>query len=802
VTFSTRANPRIGQGAPALTSLGAVGGPRGVGAGALRILVEFVSTYSAEAAKKLESDLARIDKAQAISDAAQTRRLQRIAQVRGRLAQSDAVIRGKLNTAQRAELKTVEALEVLRTRAGKAQATQARTLLDTTLRASGLSKSEIDLIHERLSLRAREVQLTKQQDAAEARTTQRVRERSVVETNLARVQAGRAGIGSRLGGLAVGAVGGIIGGAVVGLGFSAIQGVIDAVGEKLQDILDPARHAREAIEEVGGAIAKLAEQDKLTLSQATVQFLKSLGVEADAATVRLLSEASAQKLVADAIAARKQIAEIAAHGDAQEIENRKQLTETLLAEARARGDVIETKVSPRGAPLGTYINGIRLEDLVTQELNRTLAETEARLRAVAIAQQQLADAAALAAIQEKFLSDTLSGVFQSQFAALGDGESARTRRLQKQLDNAQAAGSGGGSGNREQLRRIAEERELIRLRQRLRLLGANINLEKYSGKFLLEAINAKIAALQREGDEQDRLNRLLDLQYRQSKTIQRQQGESIQDFLERRAQEQRAQLAEAADLERESQIASLERQRSKVEDEIALEELAEQKKAALRKDGTSNYISNLQKQLAASQKADRERLQQQTTALQKQQNTVLYYTDQTNLQQIRQAARAAKTIQDIYALSGEVQGLQATKTFLEALLRSGVLSPAQAAAINKILTDINQTLNAVNYKSNQIQYGYQTATNIQKAENNGFGYAEGGVLELTNARSPFGQNIRTGEQGTELGVILSNKVAQALRQKYSSPDVDINLYAQQPDWMYIAHMVKNTVREVLREELH
>ena len=807
MTFSTRSNPRIGQSTSALTSLGAVGGPRGVGAGALRILVEFVSTYSKEAADQLQKDLASIERAQNISDAAQTRRLQKLAQVRGRIAQSDALIRGKLNTQQRAELKTVEALENLRTKAGKSEAAAVRTRLNATLQATGLSKDEIALIQNRLSLRDRENQLVKQQEGAETRAIQRARQRGQVEAQLQKVQQGRATLGQRLGGLAVGAIGGLIGGAVIGVGFQAVQGVLDAIGEKLQDIIDPARHAREAIIEVGGAIAKLAEQDNLSLRAATVKYLHDLGIEADAATTQLLENAAAQKLVADAIAARKQVADIAQHGDAQEIENRKQLRDTILEEARARGDDIKNLNTYGKGPQQLVINGVKLEDLVTQQLNQTLSNLARNSMEAAAAQAALANAAALAAVQQRVLQGAINDAFSVQGAALeGTGESQRTRNLQKRIEAIQNRGSGdGGAARRDQLRRIAEERELIYLRQRLRLLGANINLEKYSGKFLLEAINAKIAALQKQGDEQDRLNSLLDLQYRASQAIRRQAGESINDFVERRAQEQRQQLAEGARLEREAKIASLEQLRDKVQDEVALVELAEQRKQALRTTGANKELQALQKALEASRKADAKALKDKQEALQKQQASVLFYTDKTNQEQIRRAADAAKTIQDIYALSGELQGLESARTFLQALLSSGVLTPGQAAAIKDALRSLTSTINHV-----QLQFagiiGGPVARNQtlkeQQAEAKGYGYAKGGIVQLSNARSPFGQNVRTGEEGSEIGVILSNKVAGILKQQTGAGVQfgDVNFYGDS-DWRYSMYQFKQTIKDVIREEL-
>lgn len=50
------------------SGLGAVGGPGGVGAGALRILVEFLTQYDPKAVAALEKDVNRLEKNQAARD--------------------------------------------------------------------------------------------------------------------------------------------------------------------------------------------------------------------------------------------------------------------------------------------------------------------------------------------------------------------------------------------------------------------------------------------------------------------------------------------------------------------------------------------------------------------------------------------------------------------------------------------------------------------------------------------------------------------------------------------------------------
>ena len=128
MTFSTASNPRLGQTPTALTSLGAVGGPRGAGAGALRILVEFLSTYDKKATEQLQNDLRQIDHAASVSAQAEEKRQGRILAVRNNLVELERVRTTVLDAAQRKELKNIENLTSSRTKAHRLEAPHEKPL--------------------------------------------------------------------------------------------------------------------------------------------------------------------------------------------------------------------------------------------------------------------------------------------------------------------------------------------------------------------------------------------------------------------------------------------------------------------------------------------------------------------------------------------------------------------------------------------------------------------------------------------------------------------------------------------------
>jgi len=825
VTFSTRSNPKLGQSSVATTSLGAVGGARGTAAGALRIFVEFLTTYDGKEVDQLQNDIRQIEHAQNNANIYEKKRQTELGQVRHKLQQADLIMRGRLDASQRKELKVLEAKESSRSKTAKAEAATLRTTLAAGLRSVGLTAKETELVLNRSKLRERESVLESRSERYQKATVERNKRLVGQEHQLTRLQQVRAGFAPRLAGLAVGAIGGIFGGAVLGIGFTLAQTALENIGSAIQDLIDPSRHARESLKELADEVLKLADAKTISDLQAASEIVANFGVSDKALAGQLtgvLGEAAAQQRLIEKLEQEKKILDLLVNQKGVEADLRKKVAEVITEEARQEGTLHNILVRVQGGYRGastavqTYIGDITLEEAVTQRLESQLRELRDAALQAAAAQAQMAADASRATIAEEALSAAVASVVASRSAAtdtaienLGSGESARTRALQAKLDAAFGGGGGGGASRAAALRNIAEERALILLRQRLRLLGKNIDLEKYSGKFLLEAINAKINALQKEGAEQSRLNQLLDLQYRMSKTLRRQEGESIGDFLERRAQENRNMLAEQQDLERQALIDKLNDQKDAVQDEVQLAELAEQKKEALRQSGTSSYLKNLQKQLEASREADRKALEAKKKALLAEQaafneaaKKAVLTASAENQAKVRMQFSYVRSIQDIYKTSGLIQGQLSAKAFLKAfgtaLIASGLMTPKQLA---QLLKGIDSTLAAA-YRAQSI-YSSNAIHDLANLAGQFHGFQQGGIIPLNNSSSPFGQNVKVGEGGTELGVILSNRVTQALRDSQMAAEQigPFNLYGSVDplrDTYKFKRLVKEAVQEALR----
>lgn len=776
MTFNTRSTPRLGQTSPALTSLGAVGGARGVSAGALRIFVEFLTSYDRGAIKQLESDLANVDHASNNSSIAEDKRLHRLAQVRSSLAEADRVTRSKLNTELRSDLKKIEALESSRSKTNRTLGAQERTRFTTLAKSLGLSKEETDLLANRGRLLKEQDVLEARQEKAQAGQVQRARQRAQVEGQISKIQQVRANLGPKLAGLAIGAVGGIVGGAILGVGFQLAQTALEKLGDVVQDLFDPARHAREAMVDLAKAVNDVADAKKISQLQAASEIVAKFGISGSRADQlsETLSQVAVTQGIIDALKTQAQATDVLNHQDKLRAELLKLVTEQVRNDARATGEYrSEQEQVNRGAKVSStvtheWVGSMTLAEAALQRLNTLLGIHSNEAAKAAFADQQLAAAQQLAAFAADKFANALKGLIESRrasadasIAGLSDEPSARTKSLEAQLEAAQ-----GGSGAGATLRNLAEERQLILLRQRLRLLGANIDLEKFSGKFLLEAINSKIKALEKEGDEQDRLNNLLDHQFEATKQIKRQTGESVADFIERRAQEQRHQLAQQQKDQRDALIASLQNQQEKVQDEVALVENAEAAKTAAAQAGQSARVKQLQKALEESRKADRKALQDQKDAIedkfkaeQKAAEDAIRLASTTEAEKFRIALTAVKKIEDVISLSAEVQGRKAALGFLNAfgptLVASGALTQQELDRQKSVIT---ASLAGFANKRNQIITGRPIGRGPLE-------FAQGGVMLLNNSRSPFGQNVKTGEGGTELGVILSNKVTQALRDQ-------------------------------------
>lgn len=788
------------------TSLGAVGGAQGTAAGILRVAVEFLTQYDPKAVQQLEADLAELQKLENKFANEQIKQ-QEIAEKRQtKIVQAEAIIRARSRTtAAKKELREIEQVRAIGTRRATIEANRRERDL---IRGLGLSQREQALVQNLVRLRQEERRAVAAGTAAEQQRVAVEEQRLATEQSLGRFQALRQGVGARLGGLALGAVGGVFGGALIGVGFAAAQALIEKVGEALLDVVDPARHAREALKDVSEAILSIAEAEGKTDLEATKQLLQELGIILDAETTATLAKLAAGQKSNEQSERRIKLAELLLHSEALEDERIRIRTDALIKEAEARGNVVTTiqrtlKTATEVADRTFY------EAQAIRELNGELdasAEAHARLEA---AQRATAASAQLAAFAEENLASALSAALQQRFIAPidaqleslrgADAESARTRRLQRQIENLQSGGGGGGS-NRQELANIAQERELILLRQRLRLLGTNIDLEQFSGKFLLEAINAKTKALQEEQEAQDRLNRSLDLQFRMSKQIRRQAGESIQDFQERRAQENRELLQEQRKLEQETILDSLEDQKEKVQDEVALAELAQRRKAALEKKGSDNRLRELQKQLKASQEADRKALESKIKALEEQKKReekriqeAIQAAALGEQEKIRVAIQGIRKVEDLADIAAQIQGTTAARSFL------GAFGPTLVASGALKQTELNELLSRLDATLSQYQRKEDAVISRPVGPGGRVPLAHGGVIPLTNASSVFGQNVRLGEEGSELGVVLSNKVVQALRD--TKPELgDVNIYRSE-DPMRDEFMIRRVIREELSRSL-
>lgn len=807
---STRNNPRIAQSGVALTSLGAVGGARGTAAGGLRVLVEFLTTYDKGNIDQLKDDIRQLEHNQTIADAATQKRDTEISRNRQKLAESERVIRGKLNTQLRTDLKQIEVLESSRSRANRATAVSERAIFNAAAQSRGVTATELALLEKRSVLAARTELLEKRNATAQHATVQRTQQLVQVEGQLSKIQQVRASLAPRLTGLAVGALGGIVGGAVLGLGFAAAQDALAKVGDVIQDIIDPARHSREAIRDLGAEIAKLANDKALSFLDAAKLKLKELGHAGDDASANLLAQFAAQAKVTAGIDEYIKFIEAGRHPQSAQIDDVKKLTDTLIEEAKIRGDLKVIQVASDQSLTdfsGTQNEAIDRQYYMNQaliEYERLLAEATAAAEAMARAQREQADAAALAAAKQEALNSALQAIsaanstrIDARIEGLGTGESARTRSIQTAIDR---LSSGSGNGLGAQLKNIGDERQLILLRQRLKLLGSNIDLEKYSGKFLLEAIDAKIAALEKEGAAQDRINAALDLQFRMSKQIKRQAGESIADFVERRAQEQRAQLAEQDKLARDAKIASLNELKNKVQDEVALAQNAEQRKTALASAGASARAKLLQKELADSKKHDAAVLAAKKKALEAEKKAyeekvaeaIKLSSDQATGEALA-AIAGAKSVEDIAFLSGKIAGLRRAKGTIEALV-AGFLIPDFIA--KPFLANINKQLAAYSQKQGQIDPDFSSRSHPRA-------FAKGGFIELKNSRSPFGSNIKTGEEGTELGYIMSRRMSEAFKDQMGPQQIGpFNVYGDGPMNTRFQYQLKRTVKEAVAEAVN
>lgn len=206
---------------------------------------------------------------------------------------------------------------------------------------------------------------------------------------------------------------------------------------------------------------------------------------------------------------------------------------------------------------------------------------------------------------------------QNQLDALKDeGPSKRTKELTDRINDLTAAQA--KQQYQQSLNDVNDAISLERLKQRLALSKDAINLDQYQGKARVIAIDALIDRQQKANEAQARFNQLLDIQYKIQSGVHREQGETIQDFISRRAQYYRGLLEQAAELRQKGPLADLQAEKERVQESIALKELEDKKRGLIEDHARQQYMQSLQDQLAASRDRDQKELESRRESLQKQ----------------------------------------------------------------------------------------------------------------------------------------------------------------------------------------
>jgi hypothetical protein len=441
-----------------------------------------------------------------------------------------------------------------------------------------------------------------------------------------------------------------------------------------------------------------------------------------------------------------------------------------------------------------------------ENVNSELRQQEYAAHAAARAQEDLANASAFAAVQQRNLaqvigaaSDMATQAIQDQIDALDEAAAARSRADQLSLLNIQEQLAMGADLDPNQL---SGEAKILAIEERIARLRAAGGAVDRSG---VEAIDERIKALRREGDERERISALLDLQYRKSQIIRRQTGESIQDFLQRRAQEQRHQLEEEEKLERDAQIAKLEAEKEKLE--AQLNRIDKGNDAAIRALEKEKELERIR--LARAKLNEEALTAQRKKALEEQLEktrqfwrNVEQYADTARINELASAIQFSKTMQELLTISAEVTGAKLAAAQLRAMLASGLVPPALRGSVLAILAEMDRLARTYNTRIGQL-------TGLRVAPGYGDlrggiteGFASGGVLNLTNASSPFGQNIRFGEGGTEMGVILSNRVTKAIQDSMGGgPAVGQINIQRTDDPRHAEYRLRRLVREEVDKAL-
>lgn len=951
-----------------LTSLGAVGGPRGTAAGALRILVDFAVNYDAQKIQVLEEQVKRLQDIEARANQRQNQYLQQ-----------QAALEAKINTVRenrrqltRDEQRRIDDLAARYKRMYDVQAKLDRSGITSPLRQAaiqrekayidgqvaglvrqgGLTENQLRQLTQMLVYKKQLVQVGRNIEINEESINNLLRAQSGLVQEVGAIQQFRDRALPSLLGLGVGAVGNIFGGALLAVGFEAGQAAVDKFTEALRDAVDPANHARDAIGDLNSALEAMGSDETLSGLERANLLLDKL--QADKITIPtkggsldiLLDIAQRTQRLNDIFTQYTELLGQAAYGTDVYSESLNKLGNLLLQHTpefaalvtalqnaigyfnsddlfkmdpeelqklvdagKLSKDVVDNFLRARDASTDLAIelgggneelakakaNAEALADALERATNEALdkafdrrmqdiADTfEAnadRIRATAQTAIDNLSAAADASRQKvndeseariNKLQDRLSGLrstpsgktrrLQAAVGNVGDQESARTRALQAQIDRLNEAQE--RRAYLAQLADIAEARYELKLAHHLETSKKAIDIYKYAGKARVIAIDASIARLQKQQQEQDRLNKLLDLEYEASKRINREEGESIQDFLARRAQEYRHQIADRMDLERQGKEDRLGQLKDETEYRIQLAENEQARRKAIQDREQKLYMDHLQKLLGISKDADRAAAQAQRDRLQKQlqasqeadrreldrkrkhvqdlidqerkhrdsqikmidaaeaaakkaldaardaqlkandkakdaaekaerqrEDIIKKYANRSETDRIIAATKGAKTIAQLNEVAGHLAGANASWAQLDTYIKGLGLSSPESQVL---LAGLRAQRAAYSAALARIQ-GQQHLPPGPKL------FAEGGVFEITNAMN-FGRNMRAGEQGREIGVILSNRVTQALEARKGGPMVGtINITAQETPQQTV-YRLKRTVKELQESQL-
>lgn len=272
-------------------SLGTVGGPRGVGAGTIRALLQFVTQYDRGQLQRLESDLTglRAQQVQTQRDI-QTQLAKRI-QLEQQIhqAQQAQVLLGtqsRENLANYTKLQKEATAQLQINGQVRAQtaadlvAAQAKFVADAVA-ANELTRQQANNLLAASGYASRLVQIQEQLNALgqadigiQGEIADKLKQQQTISQRAGQLK-------NQVSGLLLGAVGGVVGGALVGgLLFGPLQAALDGVADFANDVIDPAHKARDAVKDLGDAINGMVSPEFPTRAAAAQKFIEGLSAPA------------------------------------------------------------------------------------------------------------------------------------------------------------------------------------------------------------------------------------------------------------------------------------------------------------------------------------------------------------------------------------------------------------------------------------------------------------------------------------------------------------------------------------------